>query len=100
LNSGSDLKYDYSAYLVDATKFRVEIRDPYTGACAYCADVPVQSWFSADAQAMLNGTQPGYVTLAMNKGLVADVNGNSFGSMSSTIWDWIAVIADTLSFSQ
>ena len=99
LNSQSTLLYDYMAYLIDATRFRVEIRDPYTGNCACpecCREVPIQDWFSADAGAMVAGNQPGHVTIAMQKSVAADVNANFFGSLSTTTRDSAAVALSTL----
>lgn len=109
LNSQSTLVYNYSAYLASPSctdgsgthmgqYFYVTIQDPGNGTYAFQQCVgPVDPSFAADANNMINGAEPGYVDLAMQKSVATDMFSNPLGDIQSTIWDWAAVGINSLS---
>ena len=96
-----DTLYNFSAYLVDATRFHVEVRKVADNTCALCQDVMIDGsvYFGDTANAMIAGTQGGQISIALNKQLAFDSNFNFFGVMTTWSPDVAAVGINSLNFA-
>jgi len=100
-NNQGTLVYNYSAYLTTSCtdgngthygqNFYVTVQDPHNGAYVYQSCIPVQGFFANDATNMLNQSEPGYVTMGIQKSLAIDIFHNPLADIQSTIMDWAAV---------
>lgn len=72
-NSKGGRDWTYRAWAATATKLRVEVRDPYSNALAWSADVPVAAFFLPYARQMLAGRFRASLTLTIQKTLDRDV---------------------------
>lgn len=94
--------YNYEAYLNDGgATFHVKAcKASAPTVCAVDTNVPVATFFQADAASMLSGTQWGYVTIANQKSLYQDALGNWVGTITSPSFDPAAVGVVSLQIAQ
>lgn len=98
LNSEGQWDYTYSAYLIDDSTFRLEVRDPYNGTLmSDPIDHRVQDFFGQWTREMWNGGFPAFVTLVMQKSLDRDIDYNNRGDITGNTFDYPGVGARSLS---